>query len=95
MLTVALTADNKIITWGVNDNCALGRDTTWDEKLRDMDAESGEEEDGELNPSSQRLLRSRPDISRQTQFLCKLLPAIAAALLSPRLGLSTDGARFG
>ncbi|PNH58282.1 hypothetical protein VD0002_g9245 [Verticillium dahliae] len=39
MLTVALTADNKIITWGVNDNCALGRDTTWDEKLRDMDAD--------------------------------------------------------
>ncbi|CRK12469.1 hypothetical protein BN1708_010509 [Verticillium longisporum] len=50
MHTVALTADNKIITWGVNDNCALGRDTTWDEKLRDMDAESGEEEEGELNP---------------------------------------------
>ncbi|KAG7122434.1 Protein pim1 like protein [Verticillium longisporum] len=50
MHTVALTADNKIIAWGVNDNCALGRDATWDEKLRDMDAESGEEEDGELNP---------------------------------------------
>ncbi|KAH9905210.1 putative Ran exchange factor Prp20/Pim1 [Xylariomycetidae sp. FL2044] len=29
--TVALTANNKIITWGVNDEGALGRDTHWDD----------------------------------------------------------------
>jgi len=35
---IALTKDNKILTWGVNDNHALGRDTTWNgEQLRDMD----------------------------------------------------------
>lgn len=50
MHTVALTADNKIITWGVNDNNALGRDTEWDGKLCDIDADSEEDEDGELNP---------------------------------------------
>ena len=22
--------DNRVLTWGVNDNCALGRDTTWE-----------------------------------------------------------------
>lgn len=50
MHTVALAIDNKIITWGVNDNYALGRDTNWDAKLRDIDdAESGDEE-AELNP---------------------------------------------
>lgn len=54
MHTIALTADNKIVTWGVNDNSALGRDTRWDEKMRDMDAES-DDEDGELNP-----LESKP-----------------------------------
>ncbi|KAL7923102.1 putative Ran exchange factor Prp20/Pim1 [Trichoderma austrokoningii] len=27
---VALTADNKIVTWGVNDESALGRDSHWD-----------------------------------------------------------------
>lgn len=47
MHTVALTADNKIVTWGVNDNAALGRDTQWDGGVRDIDEE---EEQGDLNP---------------------------------------------
>lgn len=48
----ALTADNKVLTWGVNDHCALGRDTNWDGGLRDMgDAkDSDSEDDGDLNP---------------------------------------------
>jgi regulator of chromosome condensation len=51
MHVVALTEDNKIISWGVNDKGALGRDTNWEGRLRDMDAESSEEEDdGRLNP---------------------------------------------
>lgn len=37
MHTAALTHDNKILTWGVNDQGALGRDTTWDGGLRDLD----------------------------------------------------------
>lgn len=52
MHTVALTKDNRILTWGVNDQGALGRDTTWDGGLRDADAE--EDDDGDdfeaLNP---------------------------------------------
>ena len=51
MHTVALTRDHKIITWGVNDNGALGRDTSWDGGLRDVDMESDDEDDEELNPS--------------------------------------------
>ncbi|QPG98366.1 hypothetical protein C2857_007536 [Epichloe festucae Fl1] len=52
MHTIALTADNKILTWGVNDEGALGRDTTWEGALKDMDDEASdsEDEDGELNP---------------------------------------------
>jgi regulator of chromosome condensation len=51
MHTVALTADNKIVTWGVNDKGALGRDTEWDEgEMRDIDDESDDEEDASLNP---------------------------------------------
>lgn len=49
MHTVALTADDKIVTWGVNDSVALGRETSWDGGLRDVDADSDEEE-GQLNP---------------------------------------------
>lgn len=48
MHTIALTQDNKILTWGVNDNGALGRDCNWDGGLRDIDGDS--EEEGELNP---------------------------------------------
>lgn len=49
MHTVALTADNKLVTWGVNDKGALGRDTTWKGVMRDADADSSEEEDDPLN----------------------------------------------
>jgi regulator of chromosome condensation len=56
MRCTALTHDNEILTWGgggLNDLGALGRDTTWDGGLVDLenegDAESGSDE-GELNP---------------------------------------------
>lgn len=42
MHTAALTADSKILTWGVNDQGALGRDTAWDGGLRDMDEEASD-----------------------------------------------------
>lgn len=53
MHVVALTKDNKILTWGVNDNGALGRDTSGGNvKLRDVDADDdsdSEDETGGLN----------------------------------------------
>lgn len=52
MHSVALTKDNRILTWGVNDQGALGRSTAWDGGLRDADAE--DDDDGDdfeaLNP---------------------------------------------
>lgn len=50
MHTIALTKDNKIVTWGVNDKGALGRDTAWEGGLRDADASDSDSEDGDLNP---------------------------------------------
>ncbi|KAI9809253.1 MAG: hypothetical protein M1825_002544 [Sarcosagium campestre] len=53
MHCVALTYDQKILTWGVNDNGALGRETIWEAPTRDIDAESDEDEDeaeNDLNP---------------------------------------------
>lgn len=53
MHSVALTKDNKILTWGVNDQGALGRDTTWDGGLRDADAEDDDDNEDDfeaLNP---------------------------------------------
>ncbi|CRG91655.1 Guanine nucleotide exchange factor SRM1 [Talaromyces islandicus] len=52
---IALTHDNKVLTWGVNDQGALGRDTNWDGGLVDMDkaqeeSDSEDEEEIEVNP---------------------------------------------
>ncbi|KAF5705810.1 GDP GTP exchange factor for Gsp1p Gsp2p [Fusarium mundagurra] len=54
MHVVALTHDNRIMTWGVNDQGALGRDTSWDGGICDMDKSegsySGDEDDTGINP---------------------------------------------
>jgi regulator of chromosome condensation len=52
MHCAALTYDNKILTWGVNDDGALGRDTQWDGGMRDVDDNKSDDssEDAELNP---------------------------------------------
>jgi regulator of chromosome condensation len=44
MHCAAITHDNKILTWGVNDQGALGRDTEWaEEKLKDADADEDDD----------------------------------------------------
>lgn len=56
MHTVALTADNRIITWGVNDEHALGRDSQWEGKLRSIDTGSensdddDDDDEADMNP---------------------------------------------
>ncbi|KAI1503463.1 regulator of chromosome condensation 1/beta-lactamase-inhibitor protein II [Biscogniauxia marginata] len=53
MHVVALTHDQKILTWGVNDDKALGRDTTWTGGTKDVDATSddGDDDDTGINPN--------------------------------------------
>ena len=56
MHCVALTKGQQILTWGVNDNGALGRDTTWEAPTKDLDAASdsgSDSDDGDdtgMNP---------------------------------------------
>lgn len=53
MHAAALTHDNKVLTWGVNDLHALGRDTSWEGGMRDIDAEDdsdSDDSDSGLNP---------------------------------------------
>src|SRR5690606_38978785 len=55
MHCIALTHDNKILTWGVNDQGALGRDTAWEGGMKDIDdnksdASSDSGSDSRLNP---------------------------------------------
>ena len=46
----ALTHDNQILTWGVNDEGALGRDVTWEAPTRDIDEEKS---DGDSDDDSE------------------------------------------
>lgn len=54
MHAVTLTHDGRILTWGANDNNALGRETAWDGVVKDITADdddaASEGSDGELNP---------------------------------------------
>lgn len=52
MHCAALTYDNKVLTWGVNDEGALGRDTQWEGGLVDVDDNKSDDssDDAELNP---------------------------------------------
>lgn len=53
MHVAALTHDNRILTWGVNDQGALGRDTKWAAPAKDANAgddSEDEEDDNGLNP---------------------------------------------
>ena len=57
MHAAALTCDGKIYTWGVNDQGALGRDTSWEAPSKDIsntdaneDEDVDSDDDGGLNP---------------------------------------------
>ncbi|KAL3469119.1 regulator of chromosome condensation 1/beta-lactamase-inhibitor protein II [Aspergillus californicus] len=57
MHCVAITHDSKVLTWGVNDQGALGRDTAWEGGYKDMgankddsDSDSGSDDGVDLNP---------------------------------------------
>ena len=53
MHCIALTHDNKIFTWGVNDQGALGRSTAWEGGYEDIDgnkSDSDSNDDSALNP---------------------------------------------
>lgn len=71
MHTVALTKDNKIVTWGGNDEGALGRESNWDGGLRDLNldqngndaASDDDSEDESLNP-----VESTPTHIPETSF---------------------------
>ncbi|KAI0532652.1 regulator of chromosome condensation 1/beta-lactamase-inhibitor protein II [Xylaria digitata] len=93
MHAIALTKNNRILTWGVNDDKALGRDTTWDGGVRDVDAEDSDDDDEDdtgVNP-----LESTPnyvDVGEleEDDIICKVAATDSASFL-----LTTDGFVFG
>ena len=93
MHVAALTHDNKILTWGVNDQGALGRNTTWEGGLKDMDENDSDESDRSdsgLNPAeSSPAAVPASCFPKDTQFVK------VAAGDSHTLALTDDGYVYG
>ncbi|PVH86224.1 RCC1/BLIP-II [Cadophora sp. DSE1049] len=94
MHCVSLTHDLKIVTWGVNDNGALGRDTTWEAPTRDIDQESNSEDsddEGDLSPKE-----STP-IAIPAESFGKVVPTFVqvAASDSASFALTSEGLVYG
>ncbi|KAJ6036941.1 hypothetical protein N7540_001220 [Penicillium herquei] len=86
--SAALTHDNQILTWGVNDEGALGRDT----KEKEASSDDGDEGDDEITLNLSEATPSPVDASHfpENTIFCQL-----AASDSATFALSTDGQVYG
>ncbi|KAK5997813.1 Guanine nucleotide exchange factor SRM1 [Cladobotryum mycophilum] len=89
MHTIVLTIDNQLVTWGVNDDGALGRDTTWDGGLRDIDDDDSDDDEG-MNPHE-----SIPSAIPSTSFPPGTTFVQVAAGDSCSFGLTDNGNVYG
>ncbi|KAI9652143.1 MAG: hypothetical protein M1831_007175 [Alyxoria varia] len=92
MHAVALTSENKVLTWGVNDQGTLGRDTTWEGGLRDVDAEDpdSDDDDDALNPRESTPTNiDAPTLAKDKNFVQ------VAASDSATFALTEDGLVYG
>lgn len=95
MHAVALTRDNAILTWGVNDQGALGRDTTWEGGLRDMEKGDASESDDDDDDTNINPFESTPTPVSQTHFVpgTKFVQVVASD--SATFALTEDGRVYG
>ncbi|KAL9033768.1 MAG: hypothetical protein Q9214_007352 [Letrouitia sp. 1 TL-2023] len=93
MHVAAVTKDNKVLTWGVNDQGALGRDTTWDGGLRDIDdaeSDASDSSNNGLNPKE-----STPTPLPDNSFPQGTVIVKVSAGDSHTLALTDDGHVYG
>ncbi|KAJ5964620.1 uncharacterized protein N7479_004496 [Penicillium vulpinum] len=93
MHCLALTHDNKIFSWGVNDQGALGRETEWDGGYKDIENNSdsdSDDEDSGLNPRE-----SIPTAIPATAFPEGTVFVEVAAADSASFALTDDGLVYG
>lgn len=93
MHCLALTHDNKIFSWGVNDQGALGRETEWDGGYKDIENDSdsdSDDEDSGLNPRE-----SIPTAIPATAFPEGTVFVEVAAADSASFALTDDGLVYG
>ncbi|KAI0515075.1 regulator of chromosome condensation 1/beta-lactamase-inhibitor protein II [Xylaria bambusicola] len=93
MHTIALTKDNRVLTWGVNDDKALGRDTTWSGGVRDVDDEESDDDDDDdtgINPLESTPTEIEKGELGDLDIICKVVATDSASFV-----LTADGFVFG
>ncbi|KAI1110397.1 RCC1/BLIP-II [Nemania sp. NC0429] len=93
MHAIALTKDNRVLTWGVNDDKALGRDTTFSGRMNDADAEDSDDDDDDdtgVNPLESTPTQIDNGELDASDIICKVVATDSASFL-----LTTDGFVFG
>ncbi|KAF8864615.1 RCC1/BLIP-II [Acephala macrosclerotiorum] len=94
MHCVAITKDNKIYTWGVNDDGALGRDTAWDAPMKSADG-SGSDSDDDDDDSGLNPLESTPTAISADDFQGTPKWVQVAATDSASFALTATGEVYG
>jgi regulator of chromosome condensation len=95
MHCAAITFENKIITWGVNDEGALGRDTKWEGGLRDVDDNKSEDSDSEDGDTDMNPMESTPGEVDAKYFEEGMKFVQVAATDSATFALTEDGSVYG
>lgn len=95
MHVLALTHDNKILSWGVNDQGAVGRDTNWDGGLIDMDDNKSESSDDSDDDTGMNPKESTPTAIPSDKFPEGTVFVQVAAGDSCSFALTDDGNVWG
>lgn len=95
MHAACLCRDNKIYTWGVNDQGALGRDTNWDGGLRDMDDAEDSDSDEDDDDTGMNPLESTPGAVDDSSIAPGTKFVQVAAGDSATFALTEDGRVYG
>jgi regulator of chromosome condensation len=95
MHCAALTHDNKIYTWGVNDQGALGRDTKWDGGLKDIDDDKSDSSSEDGDDTGMNPLESTPAAIDSKHFPDEVKFVQLVASDSATFALTADGSVYG
>jgi regulator of chromosome condensation len=95
MHNVALTHENRILSWGVNDQGALGRDTTWNGGVKDIDAEDSDSDDDDTGLNPIETAPTEVDFSKTEDLDNDVVWVEVAAGDSCSFALTNDGKVYG
>jgi regulator of chromosome condensation len=95
MHAAALTHDNKILTWGVNDQAALGRNTAWDGGLRDIDDDKSDSDSDSGSDTGVNPIESTPGLVDMSALPDDIVWTQVEATDSATFALTDDGLVYG